>query len=358
MAINSNFEIKGKNQTPQQVAFVAAITSAVFYTLVIVGLDFFGFLKISSRGIGLLVLIAVGIDYLANYYFVRFYIFRRIKLIYKIIHRHKLSPDFKAGKIEMRSNVIEDVEREVNEWAADREKELEEMERMAAYRRQYIGDISHELKTPIFSIQGFIHTLIDGGIDDPSINMNYLQRAAKNVERLQAIVEDLETINRLEMGDKMLDLREFDLHTLCQEVFADLEMRANERHIRLTFKDGANQHWRVRADKESIRQVLINLVHNSIKYGKESGTTKISFYDLENYLLVEVSDNGLGIAEEHLNHVFDRFYRVDKSRSRDVGGTGLGLAIVKHIIEAHHQTINVRSTAGQGSTFGFTLEKV
>ena len=155
----------------------------------------------------------------------------------------------------------------------------------------------------------------------------------------------------------MLDLREFDLKDLTDEVFEDLEMRAAERKIKLNYKDGANQNWRVKADKESIRQVLINLVHNSIKYGKESGLTKISFYDLENYLLVEVSDNGLGIAEGHLNHVFDRFYRIDKSRSRDAGGTGLGLSIVKHIIEAHHQTINVRSTAGQGSTFGFTLEK-
>ncbi len=357
MAINSNFDVKGKNHTPQQVSFIAAITSAFFYTIIIVGLDFFGFLKISARGIGLLVLFAVAIDYVANYYFVRYHIFRRIKLIYKVIHRHKIKPNFKVDKIEMEANVIDDVEGEVDKWAADREEEIEEQERMAAYRRQYIGDISHELKTPIFSIQGFIHTLLDGGIDDPKINRTYLERAAKNVERLQAIVEDLETITRLEQGDQMLDLREFDIRALCEEVFSDLETRAKERKTRLSFKDGADQHFRVRADRERIRQVLTNLVHNSIKYGKESGSTKVGFYDLENYLLVEVSDNGIGIGEEHLNHVFDRFYRVDKSRSRDVGGTGLGLAIVKHIVEAHGQTINVRSTAGQGSTFGFTMEK-
>lgn len=155
----------------------------------------------------------------------------------------------------------------------------------------------------------------------------------------------------------VLDLREFDIHDLTDEVFADLEMRAVERNIRLMYKDGANQHFRVRADKESIRQVLINLVHNSIKYGREGGMTKISFYDMETYVLVEISDNGIGIQPEHLTHVFDRFYRVDKSRSRDAGGTGLGLSIVKHIIEAHKQTVTVRSTVGQGSTFGFTLEK-
>lgn len=155
-----------------------------------------------------------------------------------------------------------------------------------------------------------------------------------------------------------LDLREFDLHVLTDEVMADLEMRAAERNIRLSYKDGASQHFKVRADKDAIRQVLINLMHNSIKYGAAGGHTKISFYDMENYLLCEVSDNGIGISPEHLDHVFDRFYRVDKSRSRDAGGTGLGLSIVKHLIEAHHQTVTVRSTPGKGTTFGFTLEKV
>jgi two-component system phosphate regulon sensor histidine kinase PhoR len=184
-----------------------------------------------------------------------------------------------------------------------------------------------------------------------------LQRAAKNVERLQIIVEDLETINKLEAGQMILDISEFDVHELAEEVYADLEMKAAERGIRLTFKEGASQHFRVKADKESIRQVLINLVHNSLKYGKDGGNTKISFYDLESYVLVEVSDNGLGIEDEHLPHLFDRFFRVDKHRSREAGGTGLGLSIVKHIIEAHQQTINVRSTVGQGTTFGFTLEK-
>ena len=237
------------------------------------------------------------------------------------------------------------------------EQVAEQLERLATYRRRFIGDVSHELKTPIFNIQGFVHTLLDGAISDPSVNINYLQRAAKNVDRLQAIVEDLETINKLEAGQMVLDLREFDIYDLAQDVFSDLEMRASDRNIRLTFKEGANQHFRVRADKESIRQVLINLIHNSIKYGKEGGVTKLSFYDMESYMLVEVSDNGIGIDPEHLKHVFDRFFRVDKSRSREAGGTGLGLSIVKHIVEAHKQTVTVRSTVGQGATFGFTLEK-
>ncbi len=346
-----------KNQTPQQLSiYIAAISAALMAALALLS-KFSNILTISWESIGLLIVGAFVVTYIANFYFIRYYIFRRIKLIYKIIHRHKLPSDFKAGKLDMSKNILENVEQEVGEWAEQNERDIEELERLATYRRRFIGDVSHELKTPIFNIQGFIHTLLDGAIHDPDVNLQYLQRAAKNVDRLQAIVEDLETINKLESGQMILDLREFDIHDLADEVYADLEMRAHERNIRLTFKEGANQHFRVRADKESIRQVLINLVHNSIKYGKEGGVTKISFYDVESYILVEISDNGIGIDPEHLKHVFDRFFRADKHRSREAGGTGLGLSIVKHIVEAHKQTINVRSTQGQGSTFGFTLEK-
>lgn len=346
-----------KNQTPQQLSVYIAAISAVLIVLLAVVCKELHIFNISWGSIGLLLTVVFAVVFLVNYQFIRYYIFRRIKLIYKIIHRQKLPSDFKADKLDMSKNILVNVEREVDEWAEQNDRDIEELERLATYRRRFIGDVSHELKTPIFNIQGFIHTLLDGAIHDPQVNMQYLQRAAKNVDRLQAIVEDLETINKLESGQMILDLREFDIHDLTDEVYADLEMRARERNIRLTYKEGAHQHFRVRADKESIRQVLINLVHNSIKYGKEGGVTKISFYDAESYILVEVSDNGIGIDPEHLKHVFDRFFRADKHRSREAGGTGLGLSIVKHIIEAHKQTINVRSTQGQGSTFGFTLEK-
>lgn len=346
-----------KNQTPRQLSlFIAAVSSVVSAALMLM-LMVAGLARLSFIELGLIAASVFTAVFTVNYYLLRYYIFRRIKLIYKVIHHQKLPPEFKAGRLDMDRNILGDVEREVSEWAAKYEKEEEELEQLASYRRRFIGDVSHELKTPIFNIQGFIHTLLDGAIHDSSVNVQFLQRAAKNVDRLQAIVEDLETINKLEAGQMMLDLREFDLRDLVDEVFEDLEMRARERNIRLIYKEGANQHFHVRADKENIRQVLVNLIYNSIKYGQEDGATKLSFYDMENYILVEVSDNGLGIPEEHLKYVFDRFYRVDKSRSRDAGGTGLGLAIVKHIIEAHKQTINVRSTVGQGSTFGFTLEK-
>lgn len=346
-----------KNQTPQQIAFFAALTSAASITGLVFVISLFGLFKVSYPGIILLFIAVFLVDYLANFFFIRHYLYRKIKLIYKIIHRHKMSGDFTAGKIEMDRRIMNDVEREVDEWAEKNAQEYEAMEKLANYRRRFIGDVSHELKTPIFTIQGFIYTLLDGAMDDPEVRIQYLQRAAKNVDRLQAIVEDLDTINKLESGQMILEWREFDLYDLVAEVFSDLEMRAEERNIRVMFKEGANQHYKVRADKDSIQQVLMNLIYNSIKYGSEGGVTKVSFYDMVTYILVEVSDNGIGISPEHLPHVFDRFYRVDKSRSREAGGTGLGLAIVKHIIEAHKQTINVRSTPGQGCTFGFTLEK-
>jgi len=346
-----------KNQTPQQLSLYIAIVSAAALAILTLLMKLLGLLNIRWAEVVLLFLAASLVAFMVNRYLIRYYIFRRIKLIYKIIHRRKFPPEFKAENLDMSKNILDDVEKEVGEWAEQNSRELEELERLATYRRRFIGDVSHELKTPIFNIQGFVHTLLDGALYDPEVNLLYLKRAAKNIDRLQTIVEDLETINKLESGQMILELQEFDIHEMADEVYADLEMRAKERNIRLAYKDGAAQRFRVRADKESIRQVLINLVHNSIKYGTEGGVTKLSFYDLESYILIEVSDSGIGIAEEHLKHVFDRFYRIDKSRSREAGGTGLGLSIVKHIIEAHKQTINVRSAQGQGSTFGFTLEK-
>ncbi|MBN8681130.1 MAG: sensor histidine kinase [Chitinophagales bacterium] len=347
-----------KNQTPRQLTFYIALTAALVSFL---GTTLFKLTDAVEASWLILVVsffLTLITVFITVFFTLRYYIFRRIKLIYKVIHHHKLPSDFKAGSIDMSRNIMEDVEKEIDAWAARHEVEEDELERLAAYRRRFIGDVSHELKTPIFNIQGFIYTLLDGGINDPEINIQYLQRAAKNADRLQTIVEDLEIINKLESGQYVLELTEFDIRELVEDVFADLEMRAGRKKVKLIFKEGADQHFRVRADKDSIRQVLINLVHNSIKYGNENGVTKVSFYDMDGYVLLEVSDNGIGIQPEHLNHVFDRFYRVDKSRSRDAGGTGLGLSIVKHIIESHKQTINVRSTPGQGSTFGITLEKV
>lgn len=346
-----------KNPTPQIIAFLSSLWVAL--ALIIAGVVLY--LSDDKNApvwyFPVLALVAFGASFAVFFYYLRKYIYRKIKLIYKTIHKQKLRPEEKPSSVDMRADIIDDVEKEVAMWADNQAREIQALRNWQEYRRRFLGDISHELKTPIFNIQGYLETLLDGGLNDPNINATYLERAVKNVERLNTIVEDLEIISRLESGDLVLEMQNFDIKALTDEVFEELEMKAKERNIKLGFKQGADQHFRVRADRESIRQVLINLVNNSIKYGNDNGATKVGFYDMDRYILVEVADNGIGIPPEQLNHVFERFYRVDKSRSRERGGSGLGLSIVKHIIEAHQQTINVRSTVDLGSTFGFTLAK-
>ncbi len=345
-----------KNLTPRQIAIFSATVTGIlimffYFLLSVMGLD-------QYRWSELIILAAlIIIAYLVNIFFLKRYIFRKIKLIYKTIHRLKLDPSQKQRNIDIGDHIFEDVEKDVALWAQDRQQEIDQLKTLENYRRDFLGNVSHELKTPIFNIQGYIHTLIDGGLQDPTINLKYLDRTAKNVDRLITIVDDLETISKLESGNLVLDIRKFDIRDLVKEVFESHEMTAQRRNIQLLFKEGAAQSYQVKADREYIRQVLDNLVLNSIKYGRANGFTKVGFYDMDKNILIEVADNGLGISQEHLKHVFDRFYRVDKSRSREAGGSGLGLSIVKHIIEAHNQTINVRSSPNVGSTFGFTLTK-
>ncbi len=301
------------------------------------------------------------ISFLLIYGTIRFllegFIFRRIKLIYKVISESKLSSSSPKPGFDPKEYSLDEVNLDVLNWAQKTQDEIQDLKTLEEYRKKYVGDISHELKTPIFSIQGYIHTLLEGGLYDEKINEKYLLRAAKNIERLQTIVDDLELINKLEYGKAVLYKSKFDIKKLVQEVMQDLTVQASEKKISIHFKEGADQPRQVYADLESIRQVISNLLLNSIKYGNKEGETRIGFYDMGEKVLIEISDNGIGIEEEHLKHVFDRFYRVDASRSRKQGGSGLGLSIVKHIIEAHQENINVRSTQGVGSTFGFTLPK-
>lgn len=306
----------------------------------------------------IVVMLLIGVAaFLIFQYMINAFIYRRIKLIYKIISKSKTSmPDRKTQNAQnIRQLAL--VEKEVEQWADTQDAEIETLKTLETYRKRFIGNVSHELKTPIFSIQGYIYTLIDGGIYDENIQMRYLERAASNVERLLTIVQDLEEISKLESEDLVLDIQKFDIKSLVKEIFTDLDMNARQKQISLQFKDGADKAYSVFADREAIRHVLTNLILNSIKYGNPEGTTKVSFYDMDKQILIEIADNGIGIEEKHLNHLFDRFYRVDKSRSRESGGSGLGLSIVKHIVEAHNQTVTVRSTTGVGSTFGFTLQK-
>jgi len=346
-----------KNLTPRQIAIYASGLIVFFNGLFLLIFSLIGWFPFDCRM--LIVLGLVGLSaYFSILFYVKKYIYRKIKLIYKSIHKFKLKSTEKNKDLDVDTDIIQEVEKEVADWAQEQQTEIDSLKEMESYRRLYLGNVSHELKTPIFNIQGFIHTLIEGALYDDEINMKYLQRAAKNVERLNTIVMDLEAINKLESGQLSMEMQVFDLKELVGEVFEDLEIKAQKQAITLTYKDGANQNFKVEADREAIRQVLVNLIENSIKYGKENGRTKVGFYDMDSRILVEIADSGIGIPQKHLNHVFDRFYRADKSRSRQIGGSGLGLSIVKHIVEAHQQTINVRSSTGLGSTFGFTLKKV
>ena len=349
-----------KNPTPHQISI--RISIGVSLAVALVAFASYIINQKPPPWIPLLIILGASLStsYLLVSYYLKKYIYRKIKLIYKSIHKNKLGTEEKKqiASIDLRKDIISQVQTEVDQWAISKQAELEKLKSWAEYRRKYIGDVSHELKTPIFNIQGFVHTLIDGALYDPSVNKNYLKKAATNIDRLQTIVDDLESISRLESGELILDIRTFDIKELTKEVFEDLAIKAAAKNIQLTFKDATANNYRVRADRDYIRQVLINLIQNSIKYGNENGRTKVAFYDMDVNILVEIADNGIGIPGNHIDHVFDRFYRVDKSRSREQGGSGLGLSIVKHIIEAHKQTINVRSSLNLGSTFGFTLEKV
>jgi two-component system phosphate regulon sensor histidine kinase PhoR len=252
---------------------------------------------------------------------------------------------------------IEQLNQEILKIANDREKEIEHLTKLENYRKEYLGNVSHELKTPIFNIQGYVSTLIDGGLYDESINLEYLKRADKSVDRMINIIDDLETISQLESGALVLDTEKFDVVALAKDVLEQLELTASKRNIKLILDDESKKSIKVIADKFRIRQVFVNLITNSIKYGKDNGLTKLKLKIFDETAVIEVSDNGIGIEEKHLPRLFERFYRIDKGRSREQGGTGLGLSIVKHIIEAHDQHITVNSTPGLGTSFTFTLKR-
>ncbi|MDR0296137.1 MAG: sensor histidine kinase [Prevotellaceae bacterium] len=254
-------------------------------------------------------------------------------------------------------DLAERVNRDVVQWAAKKTEEISRLIELERFRKEFLGNVAHELKTPIFNIQGYILTLLDGGLDDPSINQTYLERTEKSVERLINITQDLDVINRLETGDMEMNKASFNMTVLVEEIFDAFEITAKKRNINLRTQWIAGGKVMVYADRKKISQVLINLIANSINYGKEGGETVVSFTDMPNRVLVEVKDNGIGISSEALPRIFERFYRVDKHRSREHGGSGLGLAIVKHIIEAHNQSINVHSELDKGTTFAFTLDK-
>ena len=310
----------------------------------------------TSRELLLLSFLISSITSLLLLFFVNHFIFKKINQLLITVKDFRLQSNKPSSNIDYSSNELSNLNSEIVAWAEDRKNEIERLKKLEVYRREFLGNVSHELKTPIFNIQGYILTLLDGGLEDPSINKNYLMRAEKSVDRMITIIDDLESISQLETGELQIEPERFDIALLVKDVMDAQEMKATAKGIILSLTDEMKPIF-VLADRFRIRQVLVNLIVNSVKYGKEYGETKVRFHDLGNNISIEISDNGIGIDKEHLPRLFERFYRVDKSRSREQGGTGLGLAIVKHIIEAHNQTINVMSTAGVGTVFTFTLKK-
>ena len=282
------------------------------------------------------------------------FIYKRVKKIYDDVSLLDAS-SFTPGRI---TTDMETLTKEVERFAQYKKLEIEALKIRENYRKEFIGNISHELKTPLFTVQGYILTLLDGALKDKNVRKKYLQRANKGVERLIYIIKDLDMITKLEVGDLNLYKEDFNIVEVIQNVFDLLEMKAQKMNISLTFDMNYNDSILVHADRAKIQQVVTNLVVNSIKYGKEGGTTEVSIEELiMNKVIIRVTDNGEGIEEENIPRLFERFFRVDKSGSRKEGGSGLGLAIVKHIVEAHNERLFVESKIGVGSEFSFTLEK-
>ncbi len=287
----------------------------------------------------------------------RSYVIHKIKPIYQIVLSKNLSTSDLERKLADKPNPTNDIRDAITTWVERNRREIDRLKEAERYRKEFIGNVSHEIKTPIFNIQGYILTLLDGGLEDPEVNRKYLERAERSIDRLINIVRDLDEISKLESGSLVLRREPFDIVALTRELADNLEMAAAKRDIRLKVGGVAQPPVVVRADRKYIEQVLVNLIVNSIRYGNQGGMTRIAFVDMFDKVMVEVADNGVGIAAEDIPRLFERFFRTDKSRSREDGGTGLGLAIVKHILEFHDESITVRSEPGEGSTFAFTLTK-
>ena len=298
-------------------------------------------------------------SYVVFYYLIEKYVYSKIKLIYKLIHNLKLGRDLRDALGESTStDPIGDVEQEVKDWAREKKSEIEQLRSQEKFRREFLSNISHEFKTPLFAIQGYIDAIVDDEFEDTDMAMQFLKKAERNVDRLSYLIKDLDEIAKLESGEIPINFTKFKINDLVKEIFEQMELKASQHQIKLIFKQKYDDPLMVTADRDKICQVMINLIDNSLKYGKQGGATSVSLFELHDQVLVEVTDDGSGINEKYLPRLFERFFRIDSHRSRDIGGSGLGLAIVKHIIEAHQQTINVRSTEGLGSTFGFTLQRV
>ncbi len=344
-----------KGLSPRNLTLITALIFTVIDAVAIFIASYFHENDIDWGQTFLVLLIVFFASWLVLYKILQAFIFDKIKLIFRNMHALKVERE--SFKPNMSTDVLGDVNQQVTDWAEDRMAEIKDLREKENFRKEFVGNVAHELKTPIFSIQGYILTLLEGALEDPNFNRKFLKKAAKSAERMAMLVEDLDTITQFESGNLKLELERMDIVELTREILDGREREAEQKDILLGFGKTYDRPIYVRADGFRISQVLTNLITNSINYGKQGGKTTVHFYDLDEQILIEVEDNGPGITKAHQGRLFERFYRVDKSRARHQGGTGLGLAICKHIIEAHKQSISVRSEPGKGSVFSFTLAK-
>ncbi len=343
--------LTAKNFSPQQVAVFAALPTAILVGIAAL-----------TEGIGwlyaaILVAAVFLFSFLIIFYTVQRFLYRRIKIIYKLIYQTKASKrqEFYYKNI-LPQKSINELNEDVEKWAENYTAELDTLKKNEAYRKEFLLNLSHELKTPVFAIQGYVDTLLNGALYNEDVNKKFLANASKNVDRLVNLLDDLDEISKLELGEQSMFAENFVIQDVIKEVCELLSLKSEEKQMKCFIKKGCEEPVNVYADKQKIKQVLINLVDNAIKYGKYNGEIEGSVYRVDGKnILIEITDDGAGIAEEHLPRIFERFYRTDHARSRKIGGSGLGLAICKHIIEAHGSSIHVRSKIDVGSSFGFTL---
>lgn len=342
---------QAKNLSPKKLSLFTALVLSIPITIGIYFLE--SSWKIASIAF---ILIFIG-SYFLILSIIQNFIYRKIKFIYKFIHQTKASKKEEVyNKYMLPGKSIDEVREDVEEWAEQRSREVELLKQNESFRKEFLQNLSHEFKTPVFAIQGYVDTLLQGAMENPDTNKRFLEKTAKNTERLVNLLKDLDEISKLERGELKLHKQFFVIQDLVKEVFESLSWKAEQKNISFSIKKGCEQPLTVFADKEKMRQVLNNLVDNSIKYGKMDGSTVASMYNTDDkHILVEISDDGMGINEKYLDRVFERFFRTNEGRDRDVTGSGLGLSICKHIIEAHGYTIHARSKENIGTTIGFTL---
>lgn len=338
------------------IAFTIGLVIALLSTLLL-----FIFQNISGTSLFVCFALIFFASVLFIYSSLHFFVFKEIREIYEFLERVKkkdytIPPQIKED-IEDTSNPLILIKKEISEFALKKQQEIDELKKLESFRREFLADVSHELKTPIFAAQGFVHTLLDGAIDDLEVRDKFLGKAANSLDGLNVLVEDLITISQLEIGEIKMNYQNFDIHKLTEEIFDQLEETGHKKGTRLRFYKFSPKSCYVYADKVRIGQVMTNLIVNAVKYGKEKGLVTVSFAVENDYVFVSVKDDGPGIESKHLHRIFERFYRIEKSRSKDKGGTGLGLAIVKHILEAHNSKIFVSSKLGEGTIFSFKLKK-